>query len=72
VNKLSTSQFIGLASALAVAFFYARYWLEAQRSPELAMSLGLPDEEKPKKKKKKKKAAKPAPEKAEGPAPEEA
>jgi phosphatidylglycerol:prolipoprotein diacylglycerol transferase len=62
VSKLSTSQFVGLFSAVAVCFFYARYWLEAQRAPELAMSLGLPEEEaKPKKKKKKKKAAKPAP-----------
>jgi len=38
--RLSTSQFIGLASALAVGFFWARFWLEAQRDPVSAMSLG--------------------------------
>jgi phosphatidylglycerol:prolipoprotein diacylglycerol transferase len=73
VAKLSTSQFIGLVSAVAVCFFYARYWLEAQRSPELAMSLGLPEEQASKpKKKKKKKAIKPAQEKPEESAAEEA
>lgn len=54
----STSQFIGLVSALAVCFFYARFWEDARRSPKLAMALGLegvPDEPKepaPKKKRK--------------------
>lgn len=38
--RLSTSQFIGLASALAVGFFWARFWLGAQREPVGAMSLG--------------------------------
>jgi phosphatidylglycerol:prolipoprotein diacylglycerol transferase len=38
--QLSTSQLIGFVSALAVAFFYARFWDEARRSPKLAMSLG--------------------------------
>jgi phosphatidylglycerol:prolipoprotein diacylglycerol transferase len=41
--QLSTSQIIGLLSALAVAYFYARFWDEARRSPKLAMSVG--DEE---------------------------
>ncbi|MGH7270583.1 MAG: prolipoprotein diacylglyceryl transferase [Polyangiaceae bacterium] len=38
--QLSTSQIIGLASCLAVAFFYPRLWEEALTSPQLAMSLG--------------------------------
>ena len=38
--QLSTSQWFGLISALLVAFFYARFWEEARRSPTLAMSLG--------------------------------
>jgi phosphatidylglycerol:prolipoprotein diacylglycerol transferase len=38
--QLSTSQIIGLLSALAVAFFYARFWEEARKTPLLAMSLG--------------------------------
>jgi phosphatidylglycerol:prolipoprotein diacylglycerol transferase len=38
--QLSTSQLIGLTSALVVAFFYARYWEEARKNPRLAMSLG--------------------------------
>ena len=38
--QLSTSQVIGLFSALAVAFFYARFWDEARRHPVLSMSLG--------------------------------
>ncbi len=38
--QLSTSQLIGLASAVAVAFFYARFWEEAGKNPKLAMSLG--------------------------------
>lgn len=36
--QLSTSQGIGLLSALACAFFYARFWEEARQNPALAMS----------------------------------
>lgn len=38
--QLSTSQLIGLSSALVVSFFYARFWEEARKNPKLAMSLG--------------------------------
>jgi phosphatidylglycerol:prolipoprotein diacylglycerol transferase len=38
--QLSTSQIIGLLSALGVAFFYARFWEQARKNPRLAMSLG--------------------------------
>jgi phosphatidylglycerol:prolipoprotein diacylglycerol transferase len=38
--QLSTSQLIGLTSALVVAFFYARFWEQARKTPKLAMSLG--------------------------------
>jgi phosphatidylglycerol:prolipoprotein diacylglycerol transferase len=38
--QLSTSQLIGMGSALVVSFFYARYWEEARKNPRLAMSLG--------------------------------
>jgi phosphatidylglycerol:prolipoprotein diacylglycerol transferase len=38
--QLSTSQLIGLFSALIVAFFYARFWEQARKNPRLAMSLG--------------------------------
>jgi phosphatidylglycerol:prolipoprotein diacylglycerol transferase len=38
--QLSTSQLIGLLSALTVAYFYARFWEESRRSPALAMSVG--------------------------------
>ncbi len=38
--QLSTSQLIGVGSALVVSFFYARYWEDARKSPRLAMSLG--------------------------------
>lgn len=38
--QLSTSQLIGLVSALVVSFFYARFWEQARRSPKLAMSVG--------------------------------
>ncbi|MCL2451253.1 MAG: prolipoprotein diacylglyceryl transferase, partial [Polyangiaceae bacterium] len=38
--QLSTSQIIGLGSALAVAYFYARFWDQARTAPALAMSLG--------------------------------
>ena len=41
--QLSTSQLIGLVSALTVAFFYARFWDQARKGPRLAMSLGDPD-----------------------------
>jgi phosphatidylglycerol:prolipoprotein diacylglycerol transferase len=50
--NLSTSQFIGLLSAVVVAYFYAKYWEEARKNPQQAMSLGLPEEKKAKKKKK--------------------
>jgi phosphatidylglycerol---prolipoprotein diacylglyceryl transferase len=53
---LSTSQFIGLLSALIVSYFYAKYWEEARKNPKQAMSLGLPEE------RKKKKKARPEPE----------
>jgi hypothetical protein len=48
---LSTSQFIGLLSAVVVAYFYAKLWEEARKNPSAAMSLGLPSEAKKKKKK---------------------
>ncbi|MBS2016396.1 MAG: prolipoprotein diacylglyceryl transferase [Deltaproteobacteria bacterium] len=35
----STSQWIGFLSALAVAYFYARFWEVARKSPKAAMSL---------------------------------
>jgi phosphatidylglycerol:prolipoprotein diacylglycerol transferase len=38
--QLSTSQIIGLLSALAVAYFYARFWADADRHPDAAMTLG--------------------------------
>ena len=37
--QLSTSQWVGLLSACVVAYFYAKFWEEARRSPKLAMSL---------------------------------
>jgi phosphatidylglycerol:prolipoprotein diacylglycerol transferase len=40
--QLSTSQLIGMLSALAVSFFYARFWEDARKNPKLAMSLGDP------------------------------
>ncbi len=40
--QLSTSQLIGLASALTVSFFYARFWEQARKAPKIAMSLGDP------------------------------
>jgi phosphatidylglycerol:prolipoprotein diacylglycerol transferase len=42
--QLSTSQIIGLLSALTVAYFYARFWADAGKHPALAMSLGDSDE----------------------------
>jgi phosphatidylglycerol:prolipoprotein diacylglycerol transferase len=38
--QLSTSQWIGLTSALLVSFFYARFWDEARKSPAAAMGPG--------------------------------
>jgi phosphatidylglycerol:prolipoprotein diacylglycerol transferase len=38
--QLSTSQLIGLLSALVVSFFYARFWEQARKNPTLSMSLG--------------------------------
>lgn len=37
--QLSTSQWIGLLSAVLVAYFYAKSWEAARRSPKLAMGL---------------------------------
>jgi phosphatidylglycerol:prolipoprotein diacylglycerol transferase len=36
---LSTSQWIGLISALLVSYFYAQFWSEARKQPAAAMSL---------------------------------
>jgi phosphatidylglycerol:prolipoprotein diacylglycerol transferase len=41
--QLSTSQLIGLLSALTVAFFYARLWEQARANPRAAMLVGDPD-----------------------------
>jgi phosphatidylglycerol:prolipoprotein diacylglycerol transferase len=38
--QLSTSQLIGVGSALAVSLFYARFWEEARKNRSLAMSIG--------------------------------
>ncbi len=38
--QLSTSQVIGLLSALTVAYFYARFWEASRRNPKLAMAVG--------------------------------
>jgi phosphatidylglycerol:prolipoprotein diacylglycerol transferase len=54
-TQLSTSQWIGLLTACAVSYFYARYWEDARKQPLAAMnkeSLGpgameAPDEGKP-------------------------
>jgi phosphatidylglycerol:prolipoprotein diacylglycerol transferase len=46
---LSTSQFVGLASALVVSYFYAKLWEQARKNPEQAMSLGTEAEKKKKK-----------------------
>jgi phosphatidylglycerol:prolipoprotein diacylglycerol transferase len=37
--QLSTSQWIGMASAVVCAYFYAKFWEEARKSPKLAMGL---------------------------------
>jgi phosphatidylglycerol:prolipoprotein diacylglycerol transferase len=39
VMHVSTSQWIGLLSGLTVAYFYARFWEVARKSPKAAMSL---------------------------------
>ena len=39
VVQLSTSQLIGVLSAIIVAYFYAKFWQEARRSPQLMMAL---------------------------------
>jgi phosphatidylglycerol---prolipoprotein diacylglyceryl transferase len=44
MTSLSTSQFIGLTSALAVAVGYALLDTAAQEHPDTAMDLGLPEE----------------------------
>ncbi|HZU84061.1 MAG TPA: prolipoprotein diacylglyceryl transferase family protein, partial [Polyangiaceae bacterium] len=41
--QLSTSQLIGLLSALAVSYFYARFWEQARKNPRLALSVGDAD-----------------------------
>jgi phosphatidylglycerol---prolipoprotein diacylglyceryl transferase len=38
--QLSTSQWIGLLTALLVSYFYASYWQRARQAPVLAMALG--------------------------------
>jgi phosphatidylglycerol:prolipoprotein diacylglycerol transferase len=40
--QLSTSQLIGLLSALVVAYFYMRFWEQARKHPAIAMSIGDP------------------------------
>ncbi len=41
---LSTSQFIGVVTAVIVAVFYARFWEDARKNPKQAMTLDLPPE----------------------------
>ncbi len=67
--NLSSSQFIGLLSAVLVAYFYAKLWEGARKNPEQAMSLGLALDKELKKKKKAKKT--PEPEEEPEPAEEE-
>jgi phosphatidylglycerol---prolipoprotein diacylglyceryl transferase len=43
--QLSTSQWIALLTAVAVSYFYAKFWEEARKNPKAAMSLGLPSSE---------------------------
>jgi phosphatidylglycerol:prolipoprotein diacylglycerol transferase len=38
--QLSTSQLIGVLSALTVSYFYARFWEQARKNPRMAMSVG--------------------------------
>jgi len=54
----STSQWIGMLSALAVAYFYAKFWEVARKSPKAAMSLeslgdikATPEDERPRRRK---------------------
>jgi phosphatidylglycerol:prolipoprotein diacylglycerol transferase len=37
--QFSTSQWVALLSGLAVSYFYARFWLAAQKNPQMAMGL---------------------------------
>jgi phosphatidylglycerol:prolipoprotein diacylglycerol transferase len=37
--QLSTSQWVGLFSAVICSYFYAKFWEEARKSPKLAMGL---------------------------------
>lgn len=37
--QLSTSQWIGMLSAVVCAYFYAKFWEDARKSPKLAMGL---------------------------------
>jgi phosphatidylglycerol:prolipoprotein diacylglycerol transferase len=67
--NFSTSQFIGLVSALIVSYFYAKLWEEARKNPKQAMSLGLADEKA--KSKKKKPEPEPEPDEEEEPEDEE-
>jgi phosphatidylglycerol:prolipoprotein diacylglycerol transferase len=43
--QLSTSQWIALMTALAVAYFYAKFWEAARKSPRLAMATGFEESE---------------------------
>jgi phosphatidylglycerol:prolipoprotein diacylglycerol transferase len=45
---LSTSQFVGLLSAIVVSYFYAKLWEQARKNPEQAMSLGIVETKKKK------------------------
>jgi phosphatidylglycerol:prolipoprotein diacylglycerol transferase len=42
--QLSTSQLIGVITAAAVAFYYAKFWQDAMVRPKAAMNLELPPE----------------------------
>ncbi len=46
--QLSTSQWVGLLSALVCSYFYARFWELARKSPKLAMGLESLGDIKPK------------------------
>jgi phosphatidylglycerol:prolipoprotein diacylglycerol transferase len=45
--QLSTSQWIGLLSAVVCSYFYAQFWERARKSPKMAMSLESLGEIKP-------------------------
>jgi phosphatidylglycerol---prolipoprotein diacylglyceryl transferase len=47
VIQLSTSQWIGVLSALVVSYFYAKFWEQARKAPAMAMSLESLGEFKP-------------------------